>query len=161
MANLSFAQLATLQADILADPAFALVPMTADGAQAIANAYNDLATPAANLWRPDIGVDEAKKAIVWVDYAALSPNGTAKQNTYLALTQGGVLDATVQGIRDAFTTIFGGGSASLTALVALAKRPASRAELLFATGPVSGAYITAIYGQQLTYQDVQAARTLS
>jgi hypothetical protein len=142
------AQLATLKADIKAAADLA-APLAAAQAQSIADAYNATASPAVLLWRPDIGVDELRGAVVWSDFVALT---TVRQQAYLALTQGVTIDATKASVRGAFAAIFGAGSASLTALTALAQRPATRLEALFTVAVVSS-----MYGQRLTPQDVAAA----
>lgn len=120
--------------------------------------YNALANPTVLIWRPDITVDEAKEVVVWADFSALTPNGVARQNTYLALTQGGVINATKQTVRDAFVSIFGGGSASLTALTNLAQVSGTNLEALLAGATVQGAKVTQVYGYELTSSDVAAAR---
>ena len=156
------AQLLTLKTDILSRQLTDFVGMgpfdgTGDN-PAIANWYNVLVTPTVQLWRSDITVREMRRVINWSDYAGLTPNGTQKQATYLALTQDpeGV-DATDQGLRDALLAIFGNGSASLNGLLSIAMHPATRFQALFAGATVQGAKVSPFYGQSLTSDNVRLA----
>lgn len=128
----------------------------ADGV--LASFYNQIASPASPIWRPDLGVDELKDAIVWADYVALTPNGSLKQAAYLALTQGNVINATKQGIRDAFVSIFGNGSASLTAMTAIAMRNGTYLETLLASAAVQGAKVSEVYGLRIIDVDISNTR---
>ena len=65
---LTTAQLQTLKADILADPAFASIPNNDDGNFAIAAVYNALASPAWRVWKTSVTTSECKDAINWTEY---------------------------------------------------------------------------------------------
>lgn len=143
------AQLATLKAGILADPTAAAFSNDEPGNKLLAGYLNTVPAAATAIWRPVIPVVEMSPAIDWSAYAVLT---TAKQQTYLALTQGGVIDATSSAVRAAFTTIFGVG-ATLTALTALAQRNATRFEALFTAGGVCS-----VYGQTALAWECAAAR---
>jgi hypothetical protein len=116
---------------------------------ALATWLNTLASPQVLLWRPSIPVPELNAVIVWADFAALT---VQKQNTYLAMTQGGIIDATFPSIRAGFAAVFTAGSASTLALAAAAQVPGTRWQALLA---VSG--VTPVFGQLLTPEDVQFA----
>lgn len=116
---------------------------------ALAEYYNTVATPQLDLWRPDINPNELQKAIVMSAYIALT---AVKQNGFMVYLQAANLDATNQNIRDGFQSIFGAGTQSLINLTALAKKPATRLEKLFAVGNVSS-----VYGVVITESDVYQA----
>lgn len=139
--NLTTAQLATFKADIQTNQA---ANLAAGNHGAIALYYNSAGT--GTVWRPNIDVSELNTAIVWSDFAALT---VAKQNTYLAMITAGFVDATNANIRAGFTTVFGGGSQSLTNLTALAQRVPTRFEQLFTTSQVS-----ATFGQSVSVADI-------
>lgn len=122
--------------------------------ETLANYYNANASPQVDLWRPDVSPFELQKVIVMSAYVALT---AVKQNGFMVYLQSPVLDATNQNIRDGFTTIFGAG-ATLTALTALAKKPATNFENLFIGVIQSGAFVSSVYGQQVTYQDIFNAK---
>ena len=65
---LTAAQLSTLKAAILADPALNAEPNNSDGAFAIAAALNQLSSPAFIVWKTDIPTKDIKKVINWPEY---------------------------------------------------------------------------------------------
>jgi hypothetical protein len=152
------AQLSALKAAAQADPN--VLQNFADGNdQTVADYYNAL-DASRSVWRPQIMLRELNTAITWSDFAALT---VAKQNAYLAMTQGGYVDGSAANVRSGFTTVFGSPSTSLTALTAIAQRQATRLEALDAfwttTGgaaPNSG--VTTVFGVRLTATDVSQAR---
>lgn len=85
-------------------------------------------------WRPSITIAELNTAIVWSEFAALT---ALLQNTYMAMIQAGVVDATSLNIRNGFSTIF--SAVSLTNLTAIAKRVPTRLEALFTTANLCSA----------------------
>jgi hypothetical protein len=155
---LSPAQLTTLKQDITVTNASRFATNLANNEWApIAAYYNTLASPTANLWRPDVTISQLSDGIVWADYETLAQT---KQNTSIAMTQSGVLNTTVQSNRDGFTTIFGGGSTTVTNLLAIVKRAGTNFEVLFSGAPVQGARVSTVYGRQCTYIDVAQAVAL-
>jgi hypothetical protein len=98
------AQLSALKAAAQADPN--VLQNFADGNdQTVADYYN--ANHASRLvWRPQIMVRELNTAIDWSAFALLS---VAKQNAYMAMTQGGFVDGTAANVRSGFNTVFGAG----------------------------------------------------
>jgi len=124
--------------------------LAAEDWASIATWYN--ADSGSTVWRPSIPVSDLTRNIVGSVYDGLT---VAKQNGYLALTQGGLVDATFASVRSWFSDIFGAG-ATLTALTAEAQRPATRFQMLFATA-ASPANVTTVFGYTLTPEDVRLA----
>ena len=147
MSSLTTAQLSTFKAAINADANLAAFRSTGDAYQ-IALYYNQPSSPVVSIWRPQISIKELNAAVVWSAYAALT---VANQNAYMAMTQGGYVDATAANIRNGFSSIFGAG-ATLTALTALASINSTRLEALFTTSAV-----TTVFGVRVTDSDVTAA----
>lgn len=116
----------------------------------IAAFYN--ANSAQTVWKPNISVRDLTRNIVGSAFDALTAQ---KQNGYLALTSGGVVDATSASIRAWFSDIFGAG-VTLTALTAEAQRLATRFELLFSTA-ASPSNVSSVFGQVVSATDVQFA----
>lgn len=137
-------QYQALKAAILADGA-----LNGQSDEFIADALNQASNPNVDIWKPSIPVSEMTSVIDWAEYASIT---AAKQNAYLALTQGSVIDATKASVRAAFGSIFSGQANTTAALTALAKRSATKFEALFTTSGVC-----AVFGQTLTPQDVGIA----
>lgn len=138
-------QLATLKADINADVAFTTeMKASPDGRAAIAAAYN--VPPVVGFW-------------VWKTYLgkAEAVNSTSQDNTTFTFAGNGFISRTVQelmtwenlwnasgtvnpslpNVRAAFVAIFtgaGNAAANITHLQSMARRKATRAEKLFASG---------------------------
>lgn len=131
---LTSAQAATLKAAIKGDANLAAF-VASPNARAIADYMNGAS--ASFVWRPAVPVSELNAVIDWTNtgFGALT---VAKQNTYFAMTQGGVVDASQTSIRSGFGFVFGAGSATVTALTAVAQRPATRFEALFLSNNVAG-----------------------
>lgn len=150
--QLTTAQLATFKTAIKGDAALAAF-LAGANAQAIADYYNAKAPSPPNVWRPSITVQELNTAVDWAAFAALT---ALKQTAYMAMTQGGFVDATSTGVRGGFQAVFGAGTASTNALNALAQRSATRFEAVFAT--VSGTGNNSpLFGKTCSTDDVAAA----
>lgn len=149
---LTSAQLATLKTDINAQAPLAAARTAADW-PTVAAFYNANTSPAVAVWKPSITVHEMNAVITWSAFAGLT---ALAQNAYMAMTQDGFVDATSATVRAGFSTVFGAGSASLTALNALAQRTATRLEALLVSvaGPP---IVSAVFGQSLSADDVQKA----
>lgn len=157
---LTTAQLQALKADILLDGALASLPNNSDAAFTIAAAYNQLASPNFTVWRTDVPVKDAKKATVWTEYIGRSQG---ERDAYQFMLSNGILDASDTNIRQGITDIFSGptGANTRAALTAIAKRFATRAEKLFATGTGSDAAPAVMsFEGTLSFQDVEQARNL-
>ena len=163
---LTSAQLTTLKAAILADPVLAAFPDDSDGAFAIAAALNLAATPTFWVWRTrlskaDITDVESVDATnwSWTAYIARSAGEQAGFREMFAVD--GTVNASKPNVRQGFADVFSGGqgSAQRTHLLAVARRPATRAEKLFATGTGdTGSPATMTVVGALSYQDVMQAR---
>lgn len=152
--SLTNAQVTTLRNDILGRANLAQAVTNADD-QAIADWYN---APAQNgefaapltCWRPDFRLGELNAAIDWAAHAALSQ---AKQLTYLAMTQTGVIDLTDNQVRAGITAIYGAASASEVGIFSAGAQAGTRFEVMY--GNVRGANRRCLfYGQRLTPQVV-------
>jgi hypothetical protein len=155
---LTTAQLQALGADIAADPVLSVLPNNSDGAFQIAQAYNLAAAPAFIVWRTNIPTSDVKKAIVWTEYIGRS---VGERSAFELIISNGIVNSADANIRQGFTDIFSGpsGAQTRTNLTALAKRSATRAEKLFASGTGSDASpATLTFEGTLSYQDVQDAR---
>ena len=155
---LTQAQYTALKADIIADPAFNSVPDNSDGDFAIAQAYNLEANPAFVVWKTDIPTSEAKQAMSWVEYIGRSDG---ERDAWQFMLSNGTINAGDVNVRQGIQDVFNGpnGVDSRTALIAIAKRNASRAEKLFSTGTGSDAVPATMSHQgNLSYQDVGIAR---
>lgn len=165
---LTNAQLSTLKADILADPALNAFPQTADGAFAIAALYSLNASPDFWVWRTSIPQFEI--------VSFLSPDATSwSWTTYIGRSQGerdgwremfadtGTINFSLPNVRQGLQDIFSGtaGAAQRTHLLAIGRRKARDVEKLFATGPgTTAAPATMSFEGTLTYLEVQNAREL-
>lgn len=156
---LTTSQLVTLKADILADPVLNAQPQNADGAFAIAAAYNLVASPVYVVWRTDLPIKDVKKAVVWTEYIGRS---AGERGAFELMISNGILDASDANVRQGITDCFSGpsGAGTRANLTAVAKRSATRAEKLFATGTGSDAVpATMSFEGRLSYQDVEDARS--
>lgn len=153
------AQATALAADIQADPILAAFPNDPDGAFAIAAAYNLKAVPDFFVWRSDVTTEEIRAVLVWAEYEGLS---ATKQNAFTFLCSNHIVNATLPNVRQGIATIFTGPqqAGNLAALTGVAKRTATRAETLFATGAgTTGTPATMGFEGALSYQDVLNARS--
>ena len=152
-------QQAAVKADILANPDLNALPAGADGAWEIAALYNLEAAPAFVVWRTSIPTEEIKDALDWTELIAAS---VGERDSFLVMIEGGSINAAKTNIRAGIQDVFSGpgGLNTRTALVALAKRNATRIEALLATGTGSDADpATMTLEGNISYQDVLSART--
>jgi hypothetical protein len=149
-------QLATLNTAIQNDPVLNAIPNTENGAQEIASAFNQLASPDFWVWRPFTSVDDILDQIVWGAFTPLdAPDGTAAwtnrslacqgkqfnlQNLVLGRGQLATGRANIRsGLQDSTTNLpagLGGNvqSAGWVNIRNAIMRRATRAERLLATG---------------------------
>lgn len=156
------AQLATLKANILADPALAAQPMTADGAFAIAAAYNLLAAPAFTVWKTTVSITQIGDKFNGTELAGLSSLNQSRLQTIAQYSPTGV-NPSLADRRAFFDDIFSGAGGAITRanLLALWKRLATRAEKLYATGAGSDAApATLTVEGALSFHDIEQAREL-
>ncbi len=167
---LSVAQLTTLKADILADPILAAQPNNSDGAFAIAAAYNLPAAVDYWVWRSLVSQEECVGMTSvdgtnwsWTSYIGRSQGERDGWREMFADT-GGINPARAnvrQGLGDIFSGTTALSIAQRAHLLAIARRKATRAEKLFATGVGSTASPgTMTFEGSLSFGDVEAARAL-
>ena len=155
-------QLATLKADILADPALNAFPNNADGNTAIANAYNQNASPAFTVWKTNVSITAIGDKFNGAELGGLTSANQTRLQTIAQYSPMGV-NPSLADRRQFFDDIFSGAGGAVTrpALLALWKRLARRGEKLFATGTGSDpSPATLTFEGVITFQDVTQAREL-
>lgn len=156
------AQLAQLKAAIDADPALAAQPLNSDGAYAIKEVLNEIATPDFIVWRTAVPVDEIMRN--GMDWARVDNLTVGKSRIWDWMSRLGTFDASKPNIRAGIDAAWVGTAADLAVRATVythCKRSATRAEKLFATGSGSDAApATMTFEGQLTYTDVEQARSL-
>jgi len=164
-------QLQTIKAAIVADAALNSQPMNSDGAFAIAAALNLPAAPDFWVWRTAVPKKELVQStsgdgtrFTWAGNGFISRSAgelTAWQELFNHIQE---VNPALPNVRQAFSDIFSGSgnaAANRTHLLAIARRLATRAEKLLATGTGSTASPgTMTFEGQLTYQQVETARAL-
>jgi hypothetical protein len=155
---LTTAQMQALKAEIIADPVLNAAPNNSDGSFFIAAELNKLASPAFIVWRTDIPTKDIKKAIVWTEYIGRSQG---ERDAFVLINSNGIVNAADANVRQGFNDIFSGpsGVATRTNLSAMAKRSATRAEKVLATGTGTDATpATMGFEGRLSFQDVDQVR---
>lgn len=182
------AQLATLKADILANPNVNTIPRNPDGFVSIAAWYNQTAAPDFVVWRTDVPVEDIQNAIVYANMtpAQAIPAGPTNdilawqsralaaqgkqfnlQNLLLGRT---TVNASRTNIRAAFQDCLTGlptkadgttQAAGWAAVQTAMQRLATNGEKLYATGDgAGGAPDTMTFEGAVQGQDVEAALAL-
>ncbi len=166
---LTLAQQQTLKTDIAADSVLNSQPMNADGAFTIAAAMNAVVSPDFWVWRTSVPKNELTNStstdgtsFVWAGNGFIT-RANGEQTAWRELFNGtNQVNPSLANVRQAFSDIFSGtGNAALNRahLLAIARRKATRAEKLFASGAGSSAVpATMTIEGALSYQDVEAAR---
>lgn len=151
------AQLATLKADILADPVLSALPMNSDGAFEIAAAYNLEASPAFVVWRTSVTAQEImSNGFVWTAVDTLT---AGKARIWEWLTRFGTINPSKANVRQGLSDCFGAASEMVTAITPHLKRNATRFEKLFATGTgTTQAPARMVLESPVSLQDIEAAR---
>jgi len=153
------AQLQTLKTAILAAPELASLPDNDDSAFTIAAAFNAVASPVFRVWRTNVPAKDIRAVVVWTEMNNLSV--VPQNNWYFGILSNGVVNIADTNVRQGIADIFSGASFAATraALLAVAKRNATRAEKLFATGTGSdGSPATMVVEGALSYLDIVEAR---
>ena len=152
-------QLSALKADIAADPAFASIPHTADGAYAIAAVYSQQASPAFIVWKTSVDPDEIMRN--GMDWTRVDNLTVGKARIWDWMTKLGAFDASKINIRAGIDAAWVGTAADLAVRAIVythCKRPALRIEKLFASGTGTDASpATMTHEGSISYQDVQSA----
>lgn len=162
---LTTTQLQAIKAEILADAALSSQPMNSDGHFAIAAALNELSVVSVLhptwpfvAWRTTVPTADAKKAMVWTEFISRS---AGERDAWQFMLSNGIINAADPNVRQGIQDIFSGpnGAQSRGNLVAIAKRMATRAEAVLATGTGTDvAPGTLTFEGTLSFQDVEAAR---
>lgn len=162
------AQLATMKADILANPDLNNQPMNSDGAFEIARLYSLPASPAFYVWRTNVTRSEiyhntSPEATNW-NWITYKNQGATEQNAWVQMFMGDQADFSKDNLRSGIAAIFTGSAqanAQRDHCLAAGKRTCTRIEKLFASGTGSQA-VPAKMGFEgtVSYQDVEQARNL-
>ena len=146
--TLTPAQLTTLRTDILADGALApkCTAPVGDAPYEIAAAYNVAASPAHIVWRTNVTRAEiyhgtSAEGTTW-NWTTYKNQGVAEQNAWTQMFMGDTANFALPNLRAGVAAIFTGSAqanAQRDHALATAKRAATRAEKLFATGTGSTA----------------------
>jgi hypothetical protein len=152
-------QLATLAADIAADSAFDNLPHNSDGAWAIAEAYNQPASPDWYVWKISVTTDETIDAMVWSEFLSLT---VAQRQTLLdGILANHDFNPSLPNIRQGIAACLPVGSADgcRNALLAICSELATRAEKLFSSGGqgTAASPSTRAFVGSLAYQEVERA----
>lgn len=154
-------QLATLKADILADPVLSQWAATGRMAEEIANVYNLEASPAWVVWKTAVIIDDIMRN--GMDWTRVDNLTVGKARIWDWMTKLGTFDASKPNIRAGIDASWVGTAADLAVRAMVythCKRNATRAEKLFCTGTGTGTTAspaTMGFEGALTYQDVEAA----
>lgn len=153
-------QLQLVKAAILADNALNLQPQTPDGAFAIADALNTIATPDFIVWKTAVSVDEIMRN--GMEWARVDNLSVGKARIWDWLGRLGKFDASKPNVRAGIDACWVGTAPDLAVRAAVyvhCKRQATRAEQILATGTGSDASpATMGYEGRVTYQDILQAR---
>lgn len=150
------AQLLTLKAAILADPALT-AHVTIGNHTAIADYMNSDASPDWIVWRTSLSRAQIYDAMNWTTFIARTQG---ERDAFNAILVDGALNPSLPNIRQAFTDIFSGGTGATlrAALTAAAQRKATRTEKLFTTGTGTAASpALLVFEGFITHEDVANA----
>ena len=177
---LTDAQKTALATAVAADSSFNGLTHNSDGAYAIAEAFNQPASPAFYVWNSNVPMDAVYDAITWANLTpADAPDGTATWTNRSLACQGRQFNIQIilqgknslnaaktkqrNGLKDALQNVPAGANGALVdagwvALKDVIYRNATRFEALVATGTgTTGIPGTTTYEGTLNYQDVQSA----
>ena len=154
-------QQATLKAFVEADPTLSLIPKTYDGAYAIADLLQGVASPDFIVWRTSVTDDEImQNGFDWLRVDNLSV-GKARIWEWLFDNNAGAINPSKVNVRAGIDECWKGTAADLAVRAAVyihCKRKANLLEKLFATGTGSDASpaTMAIEGS-ISYNEVHTA----
>ena len=153
-------QLATLKAEILANPVLAAYPAGAASSYPIAAAFNELASPAFVVWKTDVSVDEIMRN--GMDWARVDNLSVGKARIWDWMTRLGAFNAAKENIRAGIDAAWVGTAADLAVRATIythCKRSATAAERIFSAGTGTNASpATLTFEGALSPDDVQQAR---
>lgn len=152
---LNTAQIATLKALVQSDPTANALALAADDI-GLAGWLNTT-EPAYIVWRNDVTTAEANAVMVWTEIDSLT---VGKARIWEWMESLAVLDARQANIRQGINDAFSNAASTRTALIALAKRSATRAEKALASGSGTSASpsIMSFVGS-ITYADASLIRS--
>jgi len=155
------AQYQTLKTNIAASE-FSGLPHNDDSATLIAGAYNIAASPTFTVWKTLVPISQVGEAFNGTELSGLTTGNQSRLQTLAIYLANGV-NPSKAGVRGFFDDVFSGagGTNTRVSLLALWKRPALRAEKLFAdTSGGDGSTATPallVFEGLITYQDVTTA----
>jgi hypothetical protein len=159
MGMLTTAQLATLKAAINADGVLAALPNNSDTAIFIAQQFNANSSPVFTVWKTSVPIVEVGDNFSGTELAGLTTANNTRLQTIAAYSP--TVNPSLADRRQFFDDVFSGAGGTITRpkLLALWKRPATRAEQLFATGTGSvPSPATLVFEGQVLPNEVEAAR---
>ncbi len=136
--SLTQAQNTALKTDIEANTDPVVINALAGGADsAIANWYNNNAVPDYWVWRTNMPVSEIRETVDWSEVVNRTTNDLI---SFQVLTSADDVDPSKASVRQAFQSIFSGGTAvnSRTALETAARRLSTEGEKVFVVGSGDG-----------------------
>lgn len=160
-------QLATLKAYIAADPVLSAYPMNSDGAFEIAAALNQPANPTFYVWSESVSLASiVNNGFDWVRVDNLS---VGKARIWDWMFADGFVNAAKANVRAGIAEVWKGTVADNAVRLTVfqhCQRPASVVEKLLASGAGTATSVdgvgpaTAAFSGTVSYQEVQAARSL-
>lgn len=129
-AQLSSAQMAALKTTCNADTTCAALATAAEDVS-LAAWFNTIDPSACIVWRSDVTVAEANTVLVWAEIDSLTVGKARIWDWMRGLV---TLDARNANIRQGLSDAFSNATNTRTALIALAKRSATRAEKALSSG---------------------------
>ena len=127
------AQLLTLKAAILAETNAGLVALRDAGATGAMAEWLNTTHPTFIVWKDRLTLADVREAWTWTEIDSLTQ---PKQFQFTQMFASGAVDVGKAAIRQGLQDIFAGAALAISraAIIAAAKRPATRAEAIFATG---------------------------
>lgn len=157
---LTTAQLQTLKAAIAVETDATFASYRDQGATGLmAQWFNQDTSPAFIVWRTNVPVEEYREAVVWteVDNATMTV-GKARIWEWLTANMTLPINAAKTNVRQGLADCWASNSQTRTNLLAAAKRTATKAEKMFATGTGSSASpATMVFEGALSADDISNA----
>jgi hypothetical protein len=153
---LNSTQLATVKADILANPTLSAYWDNKNPA-AIAAAYNVQTTPSFYVWKTSVSPEEYIEATVWTEVDALTV-GKARIWEWVTKGQTAALNPSKANIRQGLADCWASNTTTRTNLLTAGKRLANNIEKLLASGTgTEGTPATMTFEGQIQWSDINAA----
>lgn len=157
---LTLAQKQIIKADLDADVTLSAFPNTPDGNFEIAKAYNLASNPAFIVWKTSVQPEEYRMGLVWTEIDGLT-TGKARIWDWITASMTAPFNAADSNIRQGIADAFAANTTTRANLLATAKRTATRAEKLLATGTGSdGSPGTLVFEGKLTHDDIAEVRAV-